>query len=96
MKVSRFHRKCPGHRAGLFRFQGTYSTEILGVRLSLILAWPSPMFFVRMRRMKNKKSAGKKAAETRRITQNAKWAATMAKVRIRQAVAKAHGHTGTY
>lgn len=39
-----------------------------------------------MPRMKKKKSAGRKAADTRRITQNAKWAVTMAKVRIRQAV----------
>jgi hypothetical protein len=42
-----------------------------------------------MPRMKNEKSAGRKAADTRRKTQNAKWAVTMAKVRIRQAVARA-------
>ncbi len=42
-----------------------------------------------MPRMKTKKSAGRKAADTRRKTQNAKWAVTMAKVRIRQAVARA-------
>ncbi|MGA2073176.1 MAG: hypothetical protein ABSH52_06685 [Terriglobia bacterium] len=39
--------------------------------------------------MKNEKSAGRKAADTRRKTQNAKWAVTMAKVGIRQAVARA-------
>ena len=49
--------------------------------------------------MKTEKSAGRKAAETRLITQNAKWAVTMAKVRIRQAVAKApwpHWHLLTF
>jgi hypothetical protein len=40
-------------------------------------------------RMNNQKSPGEKAADTRRVTQNAKKAVTMAKVRIRQAVAKA-------
>ena len=49
----------------------------------------STYFSDRMPGMKNEKSAGRKAADTRRKTQNAKWAVTMAKVRIRQAVAKA-------
>jgi hypothetical protein len=52
-----------------------------------------------MPRMKNEKSPGRKAAETRRITQNAKKAVTMAKVRIRRAVAESpwpHWHLLTF
>jgi hypothetical protein len=52
-----------------------------------------------MPRMKKEKSPGRKAADTRRKTQNAKKAVTMAKVRIRQAVAESpwpHWHLLTF
>jgi hypothetical protein len=41
MRVSRSHRRSPGYRAGLFRFQGTYSTEVFGAKLLGFLAGPS-------------------------------------------------------
>ena len=41
MRVSRSHRRSPGHRAGLFRFQGTYSIEVFEAKLLGFLAGPS-------------------------------------------------------